>query len=284
MYDERADLDFHRSEVENLRDAMQRAGVADQGFEFAVDIGAGYGLHAPWLQQMAKRLYITDIVDYVYAFGPSTLTALADKFQRNDCALDRERIEYHMVDAHSLIYRDGLFDLCVSINAMEHIPDPAIAFAEMIRVTRPGGIIALQFDPLWNAPQGHHLAHLALEPWAHLMLPFSEFVDHLRKKGASQAEIDTLPSAMNLHPYAYYAKLFDGPLQDAFDLISIERWADAPEDEPATAHPNFEELVRRGFTPDELFVRGLRFIGRRRQYSSAAAADPTKPSKTDRHG
>lgn len=263
MYDEAADLEGHRAEVEHLRTAIRRVGMRDTDFSMALDIGGGFGLHAPWLLEMCDRLYITDIVDYVFTFGPSTLTALADKFERNGIHLDRARLEYHHVNAHSLIYRDGLFDLCLSINALEHIPDPRAAFSEMVRVTRPGGLIVLQFDPLWNSPFGHHLWHLETEPWTHLMLSENEFADHIRSRGGSEAEVETAATAMNKRPYSYYRDMFAEIEPGLFDFVSIERWADEPGGEPATAHPRFAELTRRGFSPDELFVRGMRFVGRR---------------------
>ena len=50
---------------------------------------------------------------------------------------------------------DGVVDVAFSSNVLEHVPDPARFLDEMIRVTRPGGIIYLSFTA-WYSPWGGH--------------------------------------------------------------------------------------------------------------------------------
>lgn len=45
-----------------------------------------------------------------------------------------------------LPYRDGLFDIVVSFSVLEHLPDLQRAIAEMKRVCKPGGYIAITTD------------------------------------------------------------------------------------------------------------------------------------------
>jgi SAM-dependent methyltransferase len=47
-------------------------------------------------------------------------------------------------DALRLPFRDGVFDLVISQEAVEHVPDPFLAVREMARVLRPGGRLYLQ--------------------------------------------------------------------------------------------------------------------------------------------
>jgi SAM-dependent methyltransferase len=48
------------------------------------------------------------------------------------------------------------YDFIFSFNAFEHIPDPSLAIDEMIRLLRPGGIIWIDFNPLYASPLGLH--------------------------------------------------------------------------------------------------------------------------------
>ena len=47
--------------------------------------------------------------------------------------------ELKIMDARALDFADACFDLVYSFHALEHIPDPRLALAEMARVLRPGG-------------------------------------------------------------------------------------------------------------------------------------------------
>lgn len=59
--------------------------------------------------------------------------------------------------------RTGSIDICFSSNVLEHVPDPERMGDEMIRVTRPGGLVFLSFNN-WLAPNGGH----ETAPWHYL--------------------------------------------------------------------------------------------------------------------
>ncbi len=59
--------------------------------------------------------------------------------------------------------RTGSVDVCYSSNVLEHVPRPWLMGAEMIRVTRPGGLVHLSFTP-WLSPWGGH----ETAPWHYL--------------------------------------------------------------------------------------------------------------------
>jgi SAM-dependent methyltransferase len=60
-------------------------------------------------------------------------------------------------------------DVCFSSNVLEHVPEPARMLAEMIRVTRPGGVIYLAFTN-WFSPWGGH----EMAPWHYLGAKYAE--------------------------------------------------------------------------------------------------------------
>jgi SAM-dependent methyltransferase len=68
-----------------------------------------------------------------------------------------------MGSALSLPLASGVVDVCFSANVLEHVPDWRAMLAEMVRVTRPGGIIAVSFTN-WLSPWGGH----ETSPWHYL--------------------------------------------------------------------------------------------------------------------
>jgi SAM-dependent methyltransferase len=68
-----------------------------------------------------------------------------------------------LADGYWLPVTDGSADVCFSSNVLEHVPDPVGLIEEMIRATRPGGVIYLSFTN-WYSPWGGH----EMSPW-HLL-------------------------------------------------------------------------------------------------------------------
>jgi len=68
-----------------------------------------------------------------------------------------------LADGYWLPVRDGGADLCVSSNVLEHVRDPGGLIEEMIRATKPGGLIYLSFTN-WYSPWGGH----EMSPWHYL--------------------------------------------------------------------------------------------------------------------
>ncbi len=69
-----------------------------------------------------------------------------------------ERIQVEKVDAKGLPYADGSFASVISNSIIHHIPEPAVTFAEMVRVCRPGGRLFVR--DLMRPPDAVTLAQL----------------------------------------------------------------------------------------------------------------------------
>ncbi|MCX5043043.1 class I SAM-dependent methyltransferase [Aldersonia sp. NBC_00410] len=63
----------------------------------------------------------------------------------------------------ALPFRDDAVDVCFSSNVAEHIADPWMMAAEMLRVTRPGGLMVFSYT-VWLGPFGGH----ETGPWHYL--------------------------------------------------------------------------------------------------------------------
>jgi SAM-dependent methyltransferase len=60
-----------------------------------------------------------------------------------------------MADGYWLPVADASADVCFSSNVLEHVADPPGLIEEMIRATKPGGLIYLSFTN-WYSPWGGH--------------------------------------------------------------------------------------------------------------------------------
>jgi SAM-dependent methyltransferase len=74
-----------------------------------------------------------------------------------------------LADGYWLPVSDGGVDVCFSSNVLEHVPDPGGLIEEMIRVTKPGGLIYLSITN-WYSPWGGH----ELSPWHYFGAGFAE--------------------------------------------------------------------------------------------------------------
>lgn len=66
-------------------------------------------------------------------------------------------------DGMSLPFRDGAVDVCYSSNVLEHVPRPWAMAEEMVRVTKPGGLVFISYT-VWYGPWGGH----ETSPWHYL--------------------------------------------------------------------------------------------------------------------
>ena len=103
-----------------------------------LDIGTGPGFYAIIL---AERNYRVTAVDYAEKM-------LAEA--RNNAGSLGERICFRQMDAHSLDFPDGRFDVIVTRNLTWSLTAPEQAYREWVRVLRPGGVL-LNFDASWYA-------------------------------------------------------------------------------------------------------------------------------------
>ena len=62
-----------------------------------------------------------------------------------------------------LPFRDGAVDVCYSSNVLEHVPAPWQMADEMVRVTRPGGLVFISYTTWWGPWGGHETS-----PWHYL--------------------------------------------------------------------------------------------------------------------
>jgi len=88
--------------------------------------------------------------------------------------LARRGVTLEHMDATRMSLPDATFDFVMSRSAMEHVRPAEAALREIVRVTRPGGLIYLGIDPFYWL-RGCHKRGVADIPWAHARLTLGEY-------------------------------------------------------------------------------------------------------------
>ncbi|MCB0178407.1 MAG: class I SAM-dependent methyltransferase [Anaerolineae bacterium] len=124
------------------------------GVKNVVEVGAGDGRLAYLFAQNGFISHIIDIEDW-----------------RDDDVKRAKNISFNRIDPREKYGRPAnTTDLVISYNSFEHVADPTLALQEMIRITRPGGYIHLEFGPLYNSPWGLHAYRTYHAPYPQFLL------------------------------------------------------------------------------------------------------------------
>jgi SAM-dependent methyltransferase len=123
----------------------------DLGGCTVVDVGGGPGHFTEALRERGARCFL---------FEPDSAEMLSRGTAPSGAVL---------ADGYWLPVRDGGADLCLSSNVLEHVRDPLGLIDEMVRATRPGGLVYLSFCN-WYSPHGGH----EMSPWHYLGSRFAE--------------------------------------------------------------------------------------------------------------
>jgi SAM-dependent methyltransferase len=135
---------YHRARAANLRAIIATLPIAPGSL--VLDVACGDACYSIWLAERAARVVGVDL-------SPAYLELAR---RRAADTLLAGRISFERADVMALPFEDGSFDLTWLAQSLFSLPEPLGVLREMIRVTRPGGHVAiLENDTL------HHL----LLPW-----------------------------------------------------------------------------------------------------------------------
>jgi ubiquinone/menaquinone biosynthesis C-methylase UbiE len=256
-YDEAEDVLQHLEDIAAMDARLRGAGVNVKWADAVVlDLGAAGGIHAGVVAARVRRLHAADMQDQNVRWNGEFVKLLSEKFNRHGLDLPMSRIEFNVTDAQHLIYRDAWFDVVISINAFEHIQNPALALAEVGRVLKHGGVFYVSFDPLWTADTGSHFSHLVPEPWAHLIMSDAEYVTRMKAAGASTGEIEDFARAMNRWRLSQFKELFeDKAFGIGLNLVWTTSWKGVSK--PENMKIEYFDELKKQYSEDDLLTRGL---------------------------
>lgn len=226
-----------------------------------LEIGGSGGILAGLLSGHLKSIISTDIADTAMTYDGQFPYLLKEKFKRNGRNINLGKVQFLWADAQNLPFRDNWFEFVVSLNAFEHIPDPAAALSEILRVTKPGGLIYIRFDPVWTADSGSHFLSRIGAPWQHLLSDDSEIDVMMSVDGATDYEVNSYKSDMNRHPVSYYREMLPRVTERGRGTFLWYNIYDGCVDQSYPSHPNRAlAAARLGCDPDDLLIRGFELL------------------------
>ncbi|MDQ1362089.1 MAG: hypothetical protein QOJ44_2466 [Acidimicrobiaceae bacterium] len=130
-----------------------------------LDLGCGFGRHAYQAARLGAEVVAFDA-------GADEVRQVQDTFgamyEAGELDPETARVGAVRGDALRLPFEDGAFDRVIASEVLEHIPDDHVAIAELARVLRPGGSMAITVprcgpefvnwalsDEYHNVPGGH---------------------------------------------------------------------------------------------------------------------------------
>ena len=119
-----------------------RLGVAPG--ELVLDLGCGFGRHAFGVLRRGADVVAGDLGRAELADVRSMVAAMRTAGELPDGTLGCAAA----ADARCLPFADGAFDRIITAEVLEHIGDDGAALAELARVLRPGGVLAVTV-PSW---------------------------------------------------------------------------------------------------------------------------------------
>jgi SAM-dependent methyltransferase len=120
--------------VDSVAQLEQYTALAGQS---VVDIGGGPGYYRDEFTRRGARYFVVDpdLLELSARAAPTAGTVMGDGTR--------------------LPLKSGSVDVAFSSNALEHVAQPEAFAEEMLRVTRPGGLVFLSYT-VWLSPNGGH--------------------------------------------------------------------------------------------------------------------------------
>ena len=117
--------------------ARQFPGIAAAQLR-VLEVGTGPGFFAILLRELGYEVTAIDLTPAMLAEAKKNAGDIADS------------IHFMEMNAEALRFEDASFDVVISRNLTWNLPHPDAAYAEWVRVLRPGGLL-LNFDANWYA-------------------------------------------------------------------------------------------------------------------------------------
>jgi SAM-dependent methyltransferase len=188
--------------------------------DLVLDAGTGFGRHAFEAARLGGRVVALDYAadEVVGTKATFAAMAVAGEIHASRCA------GVLRGDATALPFPDDCFDKVITSEVLEHIPNDVAALSELVRVLKPGGVLAATVPSSWPEKICWRLSddyHAPAAPGGHVRIySATELRAKLRAAGLS---ILGSHHAHALHSPYWWLRCAVGPARDDHPLVARYR-------------------------------------------------------------
>lgn len=182
-----------------------------------LDLGCGFGRHAFAAARAGGKVVAVDAAAAEVRDVRATFVAMVDAGELDAGTCHAGAVQG---DALRLPFASGSFDRVIASEVLEHIPEDGLAVAELARVLRPGGTMAVTVPRCgpevvnWLLSDAYHLV-----PGGHVRIyRRSVLRERLRRAGLVPAGTH---HAHGLHSPYWWLRCLVGPDNDAHPLVAL---------------------------------------------------------------
>ncbi len=177
-----------------------------------------------------------------------------------DSGLDERAIAagvgFRKMDATAMEFDDGCFDAVFSYDTVEHVTRPEHMLKECIRVVRKGGVIYLNFGPLYMSPFGEHAYRSITVPYCQHLFSLSVLNAYAGDHG--------LPSIDPTHVNRWRVNQFREMWSGHEHVLEVLRYRETIDLSHLDMICRFPSCFRsKSFSLDDFIVAGVRALLRR---------------------
>jgi SAM-dependent methyltransferase len=180
-----------------------------------LDLGCGFGRHAFEAARRGASVVALDAGRDEVEGVAATFAAMVEAGELTEGSLHANVVQG---DALHLPFPDGAFDRVICSEVLEHIPDDLAAMAELTRVLRPGGTMAItvpRFGPElinWALSDEYHSV-----PGGHIRIYRRSVLEE--RLSSTGLEVKGHHYAHGLHSPYWWLKCFVGTTNDEHKLV-----------------------------------------------------------------
>jgi SAM-dependent methyltransferase len=145
-----------------------------------LDYGCGWGGETLWLAERVRSVIGVDVERNAVAQAEAARVAKGI----GNC-------RFASSEEGRLPLPDASVDAVFSTDTFEHVMDLDLAFGELYRVLRPGGVLRTRFGPLFYSPYGYHLHWACQVPYAHLLFGIRPILQLRNERAGTVLQAET---------------------------------------------------------------------------------------------